>query len=88
MCGRGPQGCARIGLCAPLGAMEALMEDRLRELEIKFTYQEQLLETLNQVVIEQGNQLDRLRKQLAQHAERLSAAAVTEEPANERPPHY
>ncbi len=68
--------------------MEALVEDRLRELEIKITYQDQLLETLNQVIIEQGKEIEGLRKQVALLADRLQAAAETEEPANDPPPHY
>ncbi len=64
------------------------MEDRVRELEIKVTYQERLLEELNQVVIEQDKELDRLRRSVELLTDRVKAAAQRGEVPNEPPPHY
>lgn len=36
------------------------MEERITELEIKLAYQEDLLQTLNQIVTEQQNQITKL----------------------------
>ena len=64
----------------------ASSDDRLTELEIKLTHHERLLETLNQVIIDQQAEIDRL-KQHVEHFERV-VSGMQEEPANEPPPHY
>jgi len=64
------------------------MEERLREMEIKVTYQERLLEELNQVVIEQGKELDGLRRRVELLTDRVKAATPPEEVPDEPPPHY
>ena len=61
-------------------------DERLTELEIKLTHQDQLLETLNQVVIAQQATIDSLERRLQDFARVV--ANLDEEPANERPPHY
>lgn len=64
------------------------MEDRVTELEIKLTYQERLVETLNQALIEQQAEIDVLKRQLAQLHERLGSVALPDPPDGEPPPHY
>ncbi len=61
-------------------------DERLTELEIKLTHQEHLLETLNQVIIEQQAELESMRARLARFERTVSN--LEEEPANEPPPHY
>ncbi len=70
------------------------MEERLVDIEIRITHQEDLLDTLNQAVYRQQQQLDQLQALCAGLAQRLkeihqaSQAASGEMPEYERPPHY
>ena len=47
-------------------AMDKELEQRLIDLEIKFSYQNELLEELNQIVIRQQKEIDLLTKELMQ----------------------
>lgn len=63
--------------------------DRLRVLEEKFEYQEQTIDSLNEVIIDQQKQLTSLTEQV--HYLKLQLAAPHEDqPAGEDPPppHY
>ena len=69
------------------------MEEKLIELETKFSYQEDLLSDLNEIVAKQQRQLDELvteisgiKQQLQDAAERGSAEGHEEQ--DEKPPHY
>ena len=69
------------------------MEERLIELETKFSYQEGLLSDLNDIVAKQQRQLDDLitemsgiKEHLQDAAERGSAEGHDEQ--DEKPPHY
>lgn len=67
------------------------MEDRIIELEIRLAHHEVLLGELNDVVVRQARELDRLARELALLREQVKAqaelnlAARGEEPP---PPHY
>jgi SlyX protein len=64
-------------------------EDRIIDIEIKLAHQENLVESLNQTVYEQGrriDQLDAMVAKLAEHVRTLRDAG--QGPVNERPPHY
>jgi SlyX protein len=61
-------------------------DDRITELEIKLMHQERLVETLNEVIIEQRAQMDQLRRRLEGLERKLEDS--DEEPTNEPPPHY
>lgn len=65
-------------------------EDRLTELESKLAFAEDLLETLNQTVVRQQDQIDSLQQQLRLLNERLKHAQPdeTRTPRDEIPPHY
>ena len=67
-----------------------MIESRLTELEIKLTFAEDLIETLNQTVIRQQAQLDSMQQQLRllhqQARDALPDEART--PRDEIPPHY
>jgi SlyX protein len=63
------------------------MEERIVELEIRFTHQQRTLEELSEVLHEQARTIDRLKKELLALRQRLDAGPE-ENPANERPPHY
>jgi SlyX protein len=65
-------------------------EERLTQLEIKLSFTEDWVETLNQLVIEQQAQIDGLKRQL--QALRLESpsdgASAARNPRDELPPHY
>lgn len=60
------------------------MEQRLVDLEVRYTHLERLVEELNQVVFAQQQTIDRLVRQLTELGERVEVAS----PAAEKPPHY
>ena len=66
------------------------MDKRLEALEIKLSYQEHLIQELNEVVITQQNQVDKLEKSIHQIREHLSGGQGQQSaPENESPPpHY
>ncbi|WP_020655455.1 SlyX family protein [Massilia niastensis] len=64
-------------------------EDRFVDIEIKLAHQEDLVETLNQTIYQQGRRIDQLEAmvaKLADHVRNLQEAGQA--PLNERPPHY
>jgi SlyX protein len=64
-------------------------EDRFVDIEIKLAHQEDLVETLNQTVYQQGRRIDQLEAmvaKLADHVRNLQEAG--QQPLNEKPPHY
>ena len=68
--------------------MKAL-SDRVDVLETRLMFQDVTIETLNQTITEQWQQIDVLTRQVAALNERLrEAEASAPGPANEPPPHY
>jgi SlyX protein len=67
-----------------------MSDARLTELETKLAFAEDLLETLNQTVVRQQDQIDSLQQQLRLLNERLkdSRPDETRTPRDEIPPHY
>lgn len=67
-----------------------MSDARLTELETKLAFAEDLLETLNQTVVRQQDQIDSLQQQLRLLNERLkdSRPDETRAPRDEIPPHY
>ena len=63
-------------------------EDRFIDIEIKVAYQEDLLQSLNQRVYEQQQQIDKLEQTLLALAQRLREQPHSGGVGNERPPHY
>ena len=63
------------------------MKERLQELEIKVTYQEQTIEDLNQVVLqlrEEVGELSKIVKQLTQQID----TGIKDQKDETPPPHY
>ena len=65
------------------------LSDRIDALEMRLTYQDEAIETLNQTITSQWTEIDRLKRQVGDLKERLqdaesNAPGVT----NEKPPHY
>ena len=62
---------------------------RVDVLEMRLTYQDEAIETLNQTITAQWKQIDALTRQLAEVKARLQdAESNAPAPANEPPPHY
>ncbi|ALK94961.1 SlyX family protein [Massilia sp. WF1] len=64
-------------------------EDRVIDIEIKLAHQENLVDSLNQTIYEQGRRIDQLEAMVAKLAEHLRALRdAGQGPVNEKPPHY
>lgn len=64
-------------------------ENRLVDIELKLTDQENLVDSLNRTVYEQARRIDQLEamvNKLAEHVRTLRDAG--QGPVHERPPHY
>lgn len=68
----------------------AEIEQRLTELEIKASYADDLLDTLNQLVARQQEQIDLLLREVGRLRQQGApqAAPVVRNPRDELPPHY
>jgi SlyX protein len=64
------------------------VDNRFIDIEIKLAHQEHLVESLNQRVYEQQQQIDKLENLIAAMAERIRTRDSAQAPINERPPHY
>lgn len=64
-------------------------EDRFIDIEIKLGEQENLVDTLNRTIYEQGRRIDQLETLVAKLAEHIRALRdAGQGPLNEKPPHY
>ncbi len=64
-------------------------EDRFVDIEIKLAHQEDLVESLNQMVYQQGRRIDQLEAMVTHLAERVRNNAQSgQSPVNDKPPHY
>jgi SlyX protein len=65
------------------------LSERIDALEIRLTFQDETIETLNQTITLQWQQIDALTRQLAELKELVrEAASNASDPVNEPPPHY
>ena len=65
------------------------LSERIDALEMRLTYQDVSIETLNQTITAQWVEIDRLTRQVVELKERLQEAESNAPgPANEPPPHY
>jgi SlyX protein len=65
------------------------LSDRIDALETRLTFQDETIETLNQTITVQWQQIDALTRQVANLGERLQETeAQAPGAANEPPPHY
>ncbi len=66
------------------------IEERLTELEIKASFNEDLLDQLNQVIVRQQQEIDWLLREVRQLKQHLpdGNSASSQQPADELPPHY
>ena len=71
--------------------MNIMKDDRIIELETKVSYQEDLLQDLNKLVVSQQQQLDQLAmicKTLSNQLKETMQRIPDESDADEKPPHY
>lgn len=65
------------------------LSERIDALEVRLTYQDETIETLNQTITAQWLKIDALTRQIAELRKRLQdAEGNATRPANEPPPHY
>lgn len=64
------------------------MEDRIIDLEIKFTHQEKIIDELNEVIIEQGKEIIELKKKIKLLKDSFDQQLVKNEEEEVPPPHY
>ena len=66
------------------------IEHRLTDLEVKASFTEDMLDQLNQVIVRQQGQIDRLMRELSELRERRPAAddVAFRSLRDELPPHY
>ena len=65
------------------------MEERIIELEIKLTYQEDLVDKLNGVIIRQQEQIDQLERRVGELEDRrLAGSGYDPSAPQDPPPHY
>ncbi|MGJ5179831.1 SlyX family protein [Bradyrhizobium oligotrophicum] len=65
------------------------LSDRIDALEMRLTFQDDTIETLNQTITAQWREIDALKRQIALLIERLAdVQGNTEGPRHEPPPHY
>ena len=75
-------------MMAPMSNDKGLNE-RIDALEMRLTYQDEAIETLNQTITKQWLDIDRLTRQVAELKVRLQEAeSHAPGHANEPPPHY
>ncbi|MGZ6078639.1 MAG: SlyX family protein [Myxococcaceae bacterium] len=86
-------GFAREGVQVRWGARPRkgmAMEERIVELELRFTEQQRLLQELSDVVYAQGQALGRVEHELAALGQKLAAfdPGLVDATVSERPPHF
>ena len=65
------------------------LSERIDALEVRLTYQDETIETLNQTITAQWKQIDALTRQIAELRDQLQEAERhAPGPVSERPPHY
>jgi SlyX protein len=71
------------------------VQEQLVDLQTRFAFQEDSLQTLNDIVTRQQMQIDTLERELILHREKLTELmqavadrATAPSPVDERPPHY
>ena len=81
---------ARDGGAGLPGKGRTVMEERIVELELKFTEQQRLLQELSEVIWAQGRSIERLEHELAAMGQKLVAMepGLVDAAVVERPPHF
>ncbi|CBW14625.1 conserved protein [Haemophilus parainfluenzae T3T1] len=70
---------------------QQILEDRIAELEMKIAFQEQLLDELNQALVQQQFDMDKIQLQLRYLASKLKdmqPSNIASQAEETPPPHY
>ena len=70
---------------------QQILEDRIAELEMKIAFQEQLLDELNQALVQQQFNMDKIQLQLRYLARKLKdmqPSNIASQAEETPPPHY
>ncbi|OOF66059.1 SlyX family protein [Rodentibacter sp. Ppn85] len=71
--------------------IQQMLENRIAELEMKVAFQEQLLEELNQALVQQQFDMDKIQLQLRYVANKLKdfhSSNIASQAEETPPPHY
>lgn len=70
--------------------MSSELESRIEQLEIDLAHANHTIDELNNVVIDQGRQIDRLTRNLIKMTDQMEELIENSQPAHhvEKPPHY
>lgn len=70
--------------------MSSELESRIEQLEIDLAHANHTIDELNSVVVDQGQQIDRLTRKLIKMTDQVEELIETTLPAHqiEKPPHY
>ncbi|MEY4752901.1 MAG: hypothetical protein RJA44_576 [Pseudomonadota bacterium] len=63
-------------------------QERLTELEIKISFNDDLLDELNRIVAQQQHQIEQLRRELKELRQQMPDASGPRSLREELPPHY
>lgn len=63
-------------------------DKRLTDLEIKASFGEDLLDQLNQVIVRQQQQIDRLMREVIELRQQMPEAGTPARSGDDLPPHY
>jgi SlyX protein len=67
------------------------IDEQMQDLQTRYAFQEDLINSLNQIVIDQGRHIERVElmiRQLTNSMQELSADVEQFSPDEQRPPHY
>jgi len=65
------------------------LQQQIEDLQSRLAYQEDLLQSLNEIVAQQNGTIDHLQQQLQHYRSRLEAVSFSiESKVIEKPPHY
>jgi len=65
-----------------------MQEDRLTDIEIRIEYQDRTIHALNDVVVAQQSQIEKLEANIEKLRQIIQNETPSFGPANEKPPHY
>ncbi len=68
--------------------LDEALEQRFVTLETKLAYQEKTIIDLNDVVVAQSRQVDKLERRVAALEQQIALLLGQEETTQEKPPHY
>jgi uncharacterized coiled-coil protein SlyX len=81
-------GCDRSRRSGTVLAMPSELAERIEDVEVKLAFQDKLIRELDALVRTFGDQLDDVKRELADLKQAVRSPEAPLGPANEPPPHY